>query len=305
MLGSGAVVHYDKLVIACGAEPRIWSGEGEHLGGVEYLRTASDCKRLRARVSTARHVAIIGAGFLGPEIAATLASGGKSVTLIGVHPRPAPVLGRSVGEAYKNHLTHLGVTLRLGVGAMALEGHELVKRVRLADASWVEADLVVIATGARVDAVWLALSGLPVLGNGIRCDQDRVVSGFHEITAAGDVADVRGESHGRGGVAEAWVDGEIAGATAVERTIVDVPQVRLPRRIISLRAFRVLSLGWPELAQGEVVVLSHVDGSPGLVAGLRSERVVSLTTINSPRPSAHFTSVLRQRGHRDLLSISR
>lgn len=185
-LADGQVLGYDGLVIATGATPRRLPF-GHDLAGVQLLRTLDDTLALRDGLRTAQSVAIVGAGFLGAEVAAVARELGLAVTMI--DPLPAPMvrqfgaeMGSLLAQLHKSH----GVDLRCGTGVTALTGEEgRVTGVDLADGSHVPAELVLVAVGATPATGWLADSGLTI-GDGVECDQYCVAA--PGVVAAGDVA---------------------------------------------------------------------------------------------------------------------
>jgi NADPH-dependent 2,4-dienoyl-CoA reductase/sulfur reductase-like enzyme len=183
---SGERLAFDGLVIATGTTPRTLPGT-EDLGGVHTLRTLDDCLAVRATLdATPGRVVVVGAGFIGAEVAATCHERGIEVTLLEALPVPlGRVLGDEIGgvcgEIHRDH----GVDLRVGVGVDAMEGGERVERVRLSDGSAVDADLVVVGVGVVPTTDWLAGSGLTI-DNGVLCDETCLAA--PGIVAAGDVA---------------------------------------------------------------------------------------------------------------------
>jgi len=176
---------FDGALLATGAAPRTLSGTPD-LDGIFVLRTVDDALDLRARLDARPRVVVIGAGFIGSEVAATCRMRGLEVTVLEALPAPlvrglGPVLGAVCGELHRDH----GVDLRLGVGVAAIEGDGKVERVRLDDGSTVEADIVVVGVGVAPVTDWLDGSGL-VLDNGIVCDETLLAA--PGIVAAGDVA---------------------------------------------------------------------------------------------------------------------
>jgi len=184
-LDGGDTVGYDALIIATGVTPRTLPGAG--LAGVHLLRTLDDALALRARLLAGPKVVVVGAGFLGAEVAAAARQLGLQVTL--ADPLPAPMhrqlggqVGALVGQLHRDH----GVTLRCGVPVSRfIQAAGRVAAVELADRTVIDADLVVAAVGAAPATGWLVGSGLN-LGNGIECDA-RGQAG-PGIYAAGDVA---------------------------------------------------------------------------------------------------------------------
>lgn len=184
VLADGTTVGYDEVVIATGASPRMLPQVA--LDGVYALRTVDDCLALRDVLTPAARVVVIGAGFIGLEVAASARSRGAQVTVVDVLPAPlSRVLDESVGAAVRAlHESH-GVVFRLGVGVSAVEGDGRVERVVLGDGTVLPADAVVVGIGAAPTTAWLADSGL-TLDDGVVCDASlRAGPG---VWAVGDVA---------------------------------------------------------------------------------------------------------------------
>jgi NADPH-dependent 2,4-dienoyl-CoA reductase/sulfur reductase-like enzyme len=185
LLDGGGTVGYDALIIATGVTPR--SLPGASLDGICLLRTMNDALALRARLLARPKVVVVGAGFLGAEVAAAARQLGLDVTL--ADPLPVPMLrqfGPRIGELIAAMHRDHGVTVRCGTGVSRfLEAGGRVTGVELADGAVVDADLVVVAVGAAPATGWLAGAGLP-LANGVECD-DRCQAA-PGIWAAGDVA---------------------------------------------------------------------------------------------------------------------
>lgn len=186
-LRSGRELEYDGLVIATGARVRTLP-DTDSMGGVHVLRTFDDCLGLRAALDAGpNRVAVIGAGFIGAEVAATCRKRGHEVTLIEALPQPlGRVLGPDMGEVMADiHRAH-GVDLRLGVGVERLEAADRgVESVLLADGTQIEASVVVVGIGVIPNTEWLDGSGLEV-DNGVVCDETCLAA--PRIVAAGDVA---------------------------------------------------------------------------------------------------------------------
>jgi 3-phenylpropionate/trans-cinnamate dioxygenase ferredoxin reductase subunit len=139
----------DALVIATGARARALPGPTPP--GVLSLRTAADADRLRAELRDARHLAIVGAGFVGAEVASTARGLGVDVTLIDLTPAPlSRVLGEETGEILAERYSQHGVELRMGVGLSQIRasGDGRVEALELADGSVVDCDVALIAIGA-------------------------------------------------------------------------------------------------------------------------------------------------------------
>jgi NADPH-dependent 2,4-dienoyl-CoA reductase/sulfur reductase-like enzyme len=185
----GDAVDYDRLIVATGCTPRTLP-DAEELAGVHTLRTLDDAAAIRAALDAGRRTVVIGAGFIGSEIAAGAHKRGVPVTVLEAMPVP---LVRSVGEATGRAATALhakhGLDLRCGVtldGLMSEDGR--VTGVRLADGEVLPADLVVVGIGVRPATEWLASSGIARYDDGaILCDGTLATS-LPNVWAAGDVA---------------------------------------------------------------------------------------------------------------------
>ena len=157
-LDGGERLAYDRLLIATGARARTWPAPLP--AGVVVLRGLDDALALRAAFDGNPRLAVVGAGFVGCEVAATARSRGLDVTVIDVAPLPMTALGPAVGERCAALHRGRGVDLRLGTGVAGFEGGERLSAVTLADGTRVEADLAVVALGAIPNTEWLQGSGL-------------------------------------------------------------------------------------------------------------------------------------------------
>ena len=185
---SGDRVGYHKLLLATGSSPRRLTVPGHDLDGVLYLRRVAESEAIRKAFATAKRLAIIGAGWIGLETAAAARAAGVEVTVLEMAELPLlGVLGRELAEIYAAlHRGH-GVDLRLGVEVAELIGTgNTVTAIRLADASVVEADAVVVGVGIIPNTRLAEAAGLSV-DNGIVVDE-HLVTTDPDVLAAGDVA---------------------------------------------------------------------------------------------------------------------
>jgi 3-phenylpropionate/trans-cinnamate dioxygenase ferredoxin reductase subunit len=184
-LHDGEQLRCDGVILATGATPRRLPRQPE-LPGVFTLRTLDDCLAIRELLDASPRVVVIGAGFIGSEVAATCRARRLDVTVLEALPQPmVRGLGERIGAVCAAlHRDH-GVDLRLGVEVTAIEGTDAVERVRLADGGVVAADLVVVGIGVVPATGWLEGSGL-ALADGIVCDATCLAG--PGIVAAGDVA---------------------------------------------------------------------------------------------------------------------
>jgi 3-phenylpropionate/trans-cinnamate dioxygenase ferredoxin reductase subunit len=214
VLAGGDTVAFDAAILATGAEPRRLTVPGAELDGVRYLRSVDESNRLRDAIRGASRVAVIGAGWIGSEVAASARQMGADVVLVA--PTPVPlgrVLGNEIGEVFRRlHADH-GVRLRLGVGVRELRGSTAVEEVVLTDGSTEAADLVVVGIGVtpRTDVAG-ADSGLAV-DNGIVVDQ-HLETNVAAIYAAGDVANAWHPHYHQHVRVEHWANALNQGTTA-------------------------------------------------------------------------------------------
>jgi 3-phenylpropionate/trans-cinnamate dioxygenase ferredoxin reductase component len=187
-LEGGAREPYDALVLATGSRARTLPIPGAALPGVLFLRTLADADRIRARAAPGLRAAVVGGGYIGLEVAASLIALGCRVTVLEAQAR---VLNRVVGEPvsafFDREHRGRGVEIRTGVGVEALGGDDRVREVLLADGARVAADLVVIGVGAVPDDDLARAAGLEI-GNGVVVDEHGRTSD-ERIFAAGDLTD--------------------------------------------------------------------------------------------------------------------
>lgn len=184
-LHDGQRLVYDGLVIATGASPRLLP-DAPRLAGIFTLRTLDDALAVRELLDSNPKVVVIGAGFIGAEVAATCRKRGLDVTVLEMLPQPmvrgvGTVIGETLAGLHRDH----GVDLRCGVRIEAIEGDGRVQRVRLADGAVIEADVLLVAIGVTPNTEWLDESGLTI-DNGVVCDETLLAA--PGVVAAGDVA---------------------------------------------------------------------------------------------------------------------
>jgi 3-phenylpropionate/trans-cinnamate dioxygenase ferredoxin reductase component len=186
VLADGERVSYDALLLATGAEPKRPPIPGVDLDGVQVLRTFADSDTLRAVIDAGGRLVVVGAGWIGCEVAASARQKGMEVAL--VEPRSLPlegVLGPELGAFYRDvHADH-GVALHLGTGVEAIEGEGRAERVRTSDGTVLEGDAVLLGVGV---APRTALAeGVLDVDDGILVDASLRASA-DGVFAAGDVA---------------------------------------------------------------------------------------------------------------------
>ncbi|MFL5685804.1 MAG: NAD(P)/FAD-dependent oxidoreductase [Chloroflexota bacterium] len=206
-------IRFDRLLIATGATPRRLDVPGGRLEGIETLRTMADADRIREQAEEADAIVVIGGGWIGSEVAASLRELGRDVTLI--LPRQNPlehVLGSGLGAIYRGAHEEHGVKLITGTTATGFDGRERVTAVRTDDGRTVPADLVVAGVGAAPRVELAAEAGIAI-ENGILVDE-RLETSASGIFAAGDVANAMHPHYGRRLRIEHWDNAKRQGRTA-------------------------------------------------------------------------------------------
>jgi 3-phenylpropionate/trans-cinnamate dioxygenase ferredoxin reductase subunit len=286
-LDGGDLVGFDGLVVATGASAR-WLPGAPMLEGVHVLRTLDDCIGLRTVLDDRpQRVVVVGAGFIGAEVAATCRGLGLDVTMVEVAPVPLErALGREMGLGMADlHRAH-GVDLRLGVGIEGLDGDERVEAVRLADGTTVPAEVVVVGIGVAPNTGWLEGSGLNI-DDGVVTDE--TLSAAPGVVAAGDVA--RWPSARYGGLlrVEHWETAIQMGEAAAMRLLADHRDAA-PRSFDPVPWFwsdqydRKIQLAGRSGAEHDVeVVIGATDEHRFVALYGREQRVVGVLGMNRPR----------------------
>lgn len=227
-LDDGTNLTYNALLIATGAEPRPLGSTRAYVAGVHYLRNARDADAIRVAAASAKAIAVIGGGWVGSEVAASLRQVGHEVTLISNLPRPLErVLGPEVSEVYRDLHAERGVRLAQGHVSF-VEGDKHVDGVRLADGRRVPADLVVVGVGAAPRIKLAMRGGLETVDGAIAVDEHLRTS-VPNIYAAGDVAAAWHPRFGRHLRVEHWDNAIQQGKTAAANILgANEPYARTP-----------------------------------------------------------------------------
>jgi 3-phenylpropionate/trans-cinnamate dioxygenase ferredoxin reductase subunit len=188
LLASGASLDYGHLVLATGARNRLLDIPNANLEDVRYLRILDESEALRQRISTARHVVVIGAGFIGLEFAATARIKGLEVDVVELGARVmARAVTAEISDYFQQRHTAAGIRIHLGVQATSIESDGTnVTGVSLSDGRHVLADLVVVGVGVLPNVELAGEAGLAV-ASGIIVDEQLLTSD-PDISAIGDCA---------------------------------------------------------------------------------------------------------------------
>lgn len=287
----GLQIGYDALVIATGADARRLPGT-EHLDGVHTLRTLDDAAAVRAALDIRARVVVIGAGFIGSEVAASARKRGLEPIVIEALPTPlVRAVGERMGAALANLHSRNGTDLRCGVEVSAIEGDGKAERVVLTDGTVIPADLVVVGAGAVPADDWLRGSGL-TLDNGIVCDEN-LFTGIEGVYAVGDVARWHNPTFDRLMRLEHWTSAAEQGAVAA-RNALDPGAAKayatVPYFWSDWYDARIQFVGSPQ-ADEVVVVDGDLEADNRVVALYRNgDRFVGALTVNGQ------TEIMKYRG---------
>jgi 3-phenylpropionate/trans-cinnamate dioxygenase ferredoxin reductase component len=217
-LDDGERLRYDRLLLTTGAEPRRLDIPGAELDGVLYLRSVGDSDALRERLNHCGAVVVVGAGWIGAEVAASARQRGLDVTVIEAASVPLErVLGAELGAFYRDVHTGNGVQMLLRTGVEAFEGETAVQRVRTSDGRELDCDLVVVGVGVQPRIQLAAQAGLAV-DNGILVDE-RLQTSARGVFAAGDVANARHPFYGERIRVEHWANALNQGPAAARNML--------------------------------------------------------------------------------------
>ncbi len=288
-LGSGNQLAYDRLIVATGARPRAWAGEGSDLAGLHTIRRVEDAVALREALTRRPRLAVVGAGFIGCEVAASARALGLDVALFDVAPTPMPALGPLLGERCAALHRDRGVSLHLGVGVAALrgDGERRIAAIELADGSIHEADLAVIALGVVPATEWLEGSGIEAR-MGVPCDETLTVIGAPDVLAAGDVACwPHPLADGESIRVEHWTNAAEHGIHAGRNAVLDAterrPYTGIPSFWSDQYETKIQSVGLTHLATAYEVVEESEDGSRLVAIALRDQVLVGVVGFNAAR----------------------
>jgi 3-phenylpropionate/trans-cinnamate dioxygenase ferredoxin reductase component len=292
VLDDGERIRFDRLLLATGATPRLLEVPGSDLDGVLYLRTVADADTIRERAAGAQRAIVIGGGWIGAEVAASLRQLGLPVALVAPDSAPLErVLGPQVAAVYRDvHADH-GVELVMNQRASAFLGRKTVEAVLTADGTRVEGDLVIVGVGARPRTDLAAAAGLEV-GDGIDVDEHLETS-VPGIFAAGDVAAAWHPLLEARIRVEHWDNAKRQGRAAAQNMLGDAePYVRIPYFYSDQYD---LSMEYAGHAPTFDEVIFRGDPASGAFISfwLRGGRVVAGMNVNVPKVNDAIAALVR------------
>jgi 3-phenylpropionate/trans-cinnamate dioxygenase ferredoxin reductase subunit len=301
-LDGGSKLEFDRLLVATGAEPRRLRIPGAELEGVYYLRTLADSDALRERFKAGGHALVVGAGWIGSEVAACARQDGLEVTMLDPHKLPNErIFGREIGEFYRDVHARHGVELLLGEQVEAFEGAGSVQRVRTAAGRVVECDFVVAGIGV-VPRTELAKGAGLEIENGVAVDA-HLASSMQNVYAAGDVAAAWHPFYRQRIRVEHWYNalnqgpaaarGMLGEATAYDR----IPYFFSDQYDVSME-YSGYTTKWDE-----VVFRGDRDAGEFVAFWMKDGRVVAGMNVNVWDVNEHVQSLIRSRQRIDVAAL--
>jgi NADPH-dependent 2,4-dienoyl-CoA reductase/sulfur reductase-like enzyme len=305
-LGDGTVLHYDKLLLATGAEPRRLDVPGTGLAGVHHLRRLAHADRLRHVLAALGrdngHLVIAGGGWIGLEVAAAARGYGAEVTVIEAEATPlhqaiGPELGQFFAELHREH----GVRFHFGARLTEITGQDgMVLAARTDDGEEHPAHEVLAAIGAAPRTALADAAGLDLAdrehGGGIAVDESLRTSD-PDIHAAGDVASVRHPLLGIPLRVEHWANA-LNGGPAAARAMLgqDVTYDRVPYFFSDQYDLGMEYSGWaPPGSYDQVVLRGDVGKREFIAFWLKDRRVLAGMNVNVWDVTAPIQQLIRSR----------
>lgn len=285
-LEDGSELSWTKLLIATGARPRILNVPGSDLQGVFSLRDCADARRLREGAASARAVTVIGGGFIGLEVAATMALAGKKVAVVEATDR---LLGRAVSPRVARFMRAyhegLGIRVLTGTGVGEIEGRDgRVSAVVTEAGERIESDAVLVGIGAVPDMALADAAGL-LCDNGIRVDAS-CRTGEAEIYAIGDCVSFPHKASGRRLRLESVQNATDQGRTAAKAMTGQDVEYDAVAWFWSDQGDRKLQMAGLAFDVDREIVTGDEAGGAFAVFLFSGERLVAVETVN--RPGEHM-----------------
>ncbi len=295
LVDSGArELHFDALLLTTGASARRLQLPGGELEGVHYLRTIADSDAIRQRLEHGGHVAVVGSGWIGSEIAASARQRGLEVTMISAEALPnGQIFGEEIGQFYRDLHAGQGVELILGDAAVAFEGERKVQRLHTRSGRVVECDFVVVGAGATPNVELGQRAELDV-DDGILVDA-RLETSAPGVFAAGDVASHLHPFYGRRLRVEHWANALNQGPSAARAMLGDrSPYEDLPYYFSDQYHVGMEYCGLSQPAD-RVVFRGDFDGGEFIAFWLQNGRVTAGMNVNVWDVNDKIQALIRSR----------
>jgi 3-phenylpropionate/trans-cinnamate dioxygenase ferredoxin reductase component len=303
LLEDGERLPYDRLLLTTGAVPRRLSIPGSGLSGVHTLRTLEDSESLKQAVTQASRIVVVGAGWIGSEVAASARQMGTEVVLIERGNLPLErVLGAEVGAVYRDLHTDHGVELLPRTGVEAFAGARSVEEVRTSDGRRIACDLVVVGVGAAPRVELAEAAGL-VVEDGIAVDE-RLETSAPGVFAAGDVAAAWHPFYQASIRVEHWANALHQGPAAARNMLgLDVAYERLPYFFSDQYDLGMEYTGYA-LSWDKVVFRGDPGGREFIAFWLQDGRVVAGMNVNVWDVTGPIRDLIRRRPQVDASKLA-
>ena len=299
-LEGGGSVSFDGLVIATGGKARALSHQPP-LDGIFTLRTLDDALAIRRALADGPRVAVVGAGFIGAEVAASARQLGLDVTMIEAEATPlALTLGSQLGAILQRAHENRGVRVLCGRKVSGFVGSDCIHGLVLDDGTGLECEMVVVGVGMSPSVSWLEGSGV-ALEDGVRCDAT-LATNVPDVVAAGDVANWLNPLFEQRMRVEHWTNA-VEQARHAAATLLAGPREAKP--------FESAPLFWSDQfdiriqgagrhrPEDDLTVIGPNERDELIALYSRGERLVGVVTFNQPRALVRLRSLIAKRGSLD------
>lgn len=291
LLAGGARLDYDGLVLATGSTARTLGHVAGASTAVHVLRTTADCARLHARLQSGAHLVVIGAGFIGLEVAATAREMGLEVSVVELAPAPlARVLGDEVGRWFLGYHAARGIDIHCNT---SVESIDASGKVWLRGGTTLAADVIVAGVGAVPAIDWLRSSGLR-LSDGVVCDQFLHAS-LPGVVAAGDIARWYNPLFDQDLRVEQWTNAVEQGRYVALSLLgaADAPYASAPYFWSDQFGAKIRFVGTSNAAQQ--VEIKQADDNTLVALFGRDDVVCGVVCVNAPRVLAVYQKAIVER----------
>ncbi len=296
-------LEFDKLLLSTGAQPRTMPVTGAELEGIHYLRTMADCDAIRERLTDGARVVVVGAGWIGSEVAASARQKGLEVTMIDPLELPNErIFGPEIGAFYRDVHAQHGVKLMLGDGVEAFAGDGRLERVKTTGGEQVECDFAVVGIGV-VPRVDLARDAGLEVDNGVVVDAALTTSAPN-VLAAGDLANAWHPFYGQRIRVEHWANALNQGPAAARAMLGEqVSYERIPYFFSDQYDVGMEYSGYAT-SWDEVVFRGDRDGGEFIAFWLKDRRVVAGMNVNVWDVNQHVQALIRSKAQVDPAALA-